>query len=143
VQCTPLHYAVIAGNDVVVETLIHAGADPSARGPGGMTPLHYAFHGNSRINLRVVQHLLHARAGPSARDVNGDTPLYFAMSNDCVDFAILQTPVLLLLQHDASLLNSVIGGYSQRPLEVALCLGGPLYPSENSLSLGSRRRCSF
>jgi ankyrin repeat protein len=90
-----------------------------------MTPLHYAFHGNSRINLRVVRHLLDARAGPSARDVNGDTPLYFAMSNDCVDFAsILQTPVLLLLQHDASLLNSMIGGYSQRPLEVALCLGG-------------------
>ncbi len=39
---TPLHSAVSAGYDLVVERLIGVDADVNARTSGGQTPLHYA-----------------------------------------------------------------------------------------------------
>ena len=118
-QYTALHYAIMEGNDEIVKVLIDAGADVRQTGPGGMTPLHCAFHEGTNANPQVVDHLLIAGASPSFLNDLGDTPLHIAMSNRTDDFMILQQSVRLLLQQDDSLVN-FRNSYEQTPLEVGL-----------------------
>ncbi len=77
---TPLHLGAQVGAGEVVEMLLGAGADPSARteGAGAVAPLHFAAASGS---VRAVVALAAAGAGVDAAEhAWGQTPLIFAAS---------------------------------------------------------------
>ena len=77
---TPLHLAAQVGAGDVVEMLLRARADPSARtdGAGAVTPLHFAAASG---NVRAVEALLAAGVDVNAAEQAwGQTPLIFAAS---------------------------------------------------------------
>jgi hypothetical protein len=69
-----LHFAVMSGNPVVVETLLEAGAPVNPRG-AALTPLHAAV---ARRELGIAMCLLEAGADPLAIDAFGDTAVDWA-----------------------------------------------------------------
>jgi Ankyrin repeats (3 copies)/Ankyrin repeat len=84
----PLHYAVDgipespcwnpAAQEVVVEFLIRAGADPNSADKSGVTPLHRAVRTRCASAVRA---LLLNGAKPRARNGSGSTPLHLAVQN--------------------------------------------------------------
>lgn len=72
---TPLHRAAFFGHEVVIGTLIAAGADPEARNRYGLSALHLAA---LRGHLRIVTHLLGQGADISAQTQGGKTALHLA-----------------------------------------------------------------
>ena len=63
------------GNPTIVQLLLEAGADPSARDDDGLTPLHRGAVNNNPV---VTLHLLAAGADPNAPDNQGYTPLHYS-----------------------------------------------------------------
>eukprot|EP01100_Stratorugosa_tubuloviscum_P010773 TRINITY_DN468_c0_g1_i1.p1 TRINITY_DN468_c0_g1~~TRINITY_DN468_c0_g1_i1.p1 ORF type:complete len:765 (-),score=408.14 TRINITY_DN468_c0_g1_i1:202-2496(-) len=83
-----LHYAVAAGNLIIVELLIQNGANLSAVDSKGWTPLHYAAS-NDRTGCARL--LLNRGAAIDIRDSNGSTPFDVAnLSNSVNVRTILQ-----------------------------------------------------
>ncbi len=93
-QGTPLHVAVVAGREPVVQALIAAGADVNARCRDceATTPLHAAVQ-NDRPE--IAERLLAAGSEVNARDRYGRTPLYRAEQSQ--NSALIQ----LLRRYDA------------------------------------------
>ena len=72
----------------VIEVLLNAGAEVSARDGSGKTPLHAAALWNHR-NVAVVRALIDAGAEVDARNEDGETPLYCAVRSGADEDVIL------------------------------------------------------
>lgn len=72
---TPLHYAVLSGQQDIAEFLLDNGAEISSKGAHGKTPLHLA---TEHEMIDMVQFLCDKAADVSAKDENGETPLHYA-----------------------------------------------------------------
>lgn len=75
---TPLHTAAAAGNEDVVERLLHGGAHLVAKNFAGQSPLHLAAKEGQRD---LVGFLVTRGADPSSCDIVGRSPLYLAAVN--------------------------------------------------------------
>ena len=78
----PLHFAVVLGSPVAVNTLISIGGDVNAQSRLGDTPLHLATEYNP--NPTVITLLLDAGADATARDNEGKTPWDHAQDNEAL-----------------------------------------------------------
>lgn len=85
-----------------VHALLERGADVAAQTPDGLTPLHVAAAGNSR--LAVVELLLERGADVAARDMIGGTPLHWAARRG------RPAAVGLLLERGADVAAQTTGG---------------------------------
>jgi ankyrin repeat protein len=83
---TPLLYAVIGGDGVLVDALMRAGADVNAVAPDGSTPLMKAALWG---HIEIVQALINAGADPRRRDGDGWTALDLAEARHYKDVAEL------------------------------------------------------
>jgi ankyrin repeat protein len=76
---TPLHYAVMCGNEGVeiLKMLLRPWprASPNVRDSGGRTPLHYAAMADNDAAVKI---LLEHYADPTIKDISGKTPLDYA-----------------------------------------------------------------
>eukprot|EP01065_Artemidia_motanka_P016039 TRINITY_DN1976_c1_g1_i1.p1 TRINITY_DN1976_c1_g1~~TRINITY_DN1976_c1_g1_i1.p1 ORF type:complete len:1232 (+),score=334.05 TRINITY_DN1976_c1_g1_i1:228-3698(+) len=72
---TALHAAAVAGSSHCVETLLAAGASPSAATAAGTTPAHFAAASGS---VEALAALLRGGGSPWARDADGSTVLHTA-----------------------------------------------------------------
>ncbi|KAF7976481.1 hypothetical protein HWV62_6755 [Athelia sp. TMB] len=76
---TPLHVALMAKCEYLVDELLHCGAQPGLSRRDGATPLHIAsMHGSER-NMKS---LLSRGVNIDARKVNGDTALHLATKSE-------------------------------------------------------------
>ena len=75
---TVLHSAASESEPAVIEALLAAGADVTARNSSGATPLHHAARDND--NPAVIEALVVAGASLDARLEDGSTPLHTAVS---------------------------------------------------------------
>ncbi|CAI5533857.1 unnamed protein product [Closterium sp. Naga37s-1] len=75
----PLHAAVAAGNEAMVEALLAAGADVDGKDDFGRTPLHYLAASPSP-RLGILSHLLNAGTDYAIRDRSGSMPIHVAMA---------------------------------------------------------------
>ena len=91
-------------NPAVIEALLNAGADLSARDANGRTPLHFAAGMDK--NTAVIETLLNAGADLNARTGNGSTALHFAagMNVNLADSNINLSDIIMLFSEDRSLL---------------------------------------
>jgi ankyrin repeat protein len=90
---TPLHIATDQNNPAMVELLIRAGADVTAKNRFGITPLHSAaLYGNAAI----LERLLKAGADPNTALPEGETALMTAAGNGSVE------AIKVLLAHGGS-----------------------------------------
>jgi ankyrin repeat protein len=75
---TPLHDAVIDGNQEAVNLILASGADINSKDDAGLTPLHYAvIEGEGQI----AEILLDKGANVEAADVSGSSPLQWAANS--------------------------------------------------------------
>jgi ankyrin repeat protein len=72
---TPLHAAILLGNEEAAGLFIAHGADVNARNESRIAALHYAANGGQ---MGIVTELLAKGADVNARDNHGDTPLHNA-----------------------------------------------------------------
>ena len=70
---TPLHWAVILGNENLVRLLLQHNADVNIQDTGGYTPLHQLVKGG---NTNLVRLLLEHNADVNIQDIYGKTPLH-------------------------------------------------------------------
>ena len=70
-----LHLAAAKGLPRAASELLRLGADPSAAGDDGATPMHCACHGGGEALAAVLQILLGAGATRETRDVLGRRPV--------------------------------------------------------------------
>ena len=107
-----IHLASHFGGISTVRSLLDSGADPSATGIHGSTPLHSA---SLEGRIDVARLLLDRGADPSATDTYGSTPLHSASFKGHVDVA------RLLLERGAN--PSVTDTYGSTPLHSASLKG--------------------
>ncbi len=108
---TPLHHAAAFGNSAIMELLIKAGADVTARNGRGATPLHWAVSEEARTRL-----LLEKGAVINGQTDSGRTALYLAASQSNRD-AVLR----LLLEKGAD--PSIATMTGRTPLMAASAAG--------------------
>lgn len=81
---TPLHYAVVLGNEELVKSLLKEGVSVDSKDNAGRTPLHYAAgakanrHRVSKGNVEVARLLLENGADINIADKYGWTPLHYS-----------------------------------------------------------------
>ena len=72
---TPLHFAAIAGNELLFKTLFNKAQDKHPRCADGQTPLHYsAFYGY----LEICAFIMAQSEDKNPKSESGDTPLHLA-----------------------------------------------------------------
>ena len=77
-----VHLAARYGDAAKLSLVLRHGADPTARGDDGMTPLHCAaFHGNAETGYLLVRLLGRSSPALDAHDDYGRTPLYHAIND--------------------------------------------------------------
>lgn len=86
---TPLHLAVITKQPNMVETLLRAGAEPSALDRNGQTALHLCCEYNQRDCLSVVLSLSTLSTCLEIRNYEGLSPLHLAVLQGRKDLARL------------------------------------------------------
>jgi ankyrin repeat protein len=74
---TPLGIALARRNQPLIDTLLHAGADPNK--PFGPLKMHPIQGASASGNLEAVKELLAKGADPNKTDINGGTALHAAM----------------------------------------------------------------
>ena len=73
---TPLHFAVAANSEEIVEILLTTGADPNVRNNAGSTPLHWStLCGSYGMSARLLEH----GAGVRIKNSAWMTPLHCAL----------------------------------------------------------------
>ena len=77
-QWKPIHHAAHGGHVDAVAALLNAGANASATGKIGETPLHSAAASDAAGALTIARYLLRADANVDAADSLGVTPLHLA-----------------------------------------------------------------
>jgi ankyrin repeat protein len=85
---TCLHFAVMAGNAVIVKHLTNSGADINARGDAGSSLIESAVCAG---NMAVVEALVAAGVDVSVANETGDTPLHFAAAcghDECIRWLV-------------------------------------------------------
>lgn len=101
---TPLHFAVLYDQIVIVDFLLDRDTDINAIDSDGMTALHYAcIKGHQNILLLM----LHANADPALADSRGNTPLHLAVDRgheSCVK-ALLYLSEHMRMPVDANVAN--------------------------------------
>ena len=116
---TPLHYAALGDNALLVQGLLDMRADVQARTtatcevsqiPPKATPLHISA---AVGNPRTMQQLLDRTADPEERMFGGLTPMHMCGVSDCVE------GVKLLLERGAVVDRNSYVGDNTRPLEAA------------------------
>jgi len=83
---SPLHYAVVRGNDVVIQTLFRIGVDPNSTDQREWTPLHYAIQAtnkkeqapNEKALESIIWTLLRNGANTEIRGRDGIAPIHRA-----------------------------------------------------------------
>ena len=92
---TPLHLAVITGQDYIVGKLVTAGANPNMPDRNGHTPAHLACQ---RSSLACLEELSKVQGGmdPDLKNFCGFTPLHEAV------FASCKETVKCLVEHGAN-----------------------------------------
>jgi len=73
--CSPLHWAVMTGNEPVVTAILQAGVAITAADKRGQTPLHLAV---IRGDIPIITRLLAAEADPNIATHQGISPLHLA-----------------------------------------------------------------
>lgn len=102
---TALHLAASAGAAKMVQQLLSKGADPNAKGPRGIRPLHVAWP------AEIVEALIEKGADVNAQDDHGNTPLHY------VAWRNIKAVAEVLLQHGAK--PDLTNKANQTPLEFA------------------------
>jgi ankyrin repeat protein len=69
---------VVCGFDEIVEVLLNANADPTARDQQGRTPVHFAA---SCGHISIVESLLQSGGSATTPDNSGYTPIHWAAYN--------------------------------------------------------------
>ncbi len=121
---TPLHVVVAAGPDgprsgpesvEFMNALIAAGADVSAHGKNGLTPLHIAAHSNAPVPS--MRRLIEAGADVNAKDSRDCTPLHLAVDRGWPE------PVQYLVENHANVNaeceDLITGADGLTPLQIA------------------------
>ncbi len=109
---TPLHTAVRAGRNDVVEVLVAHGADVNARSDRGQTPLFCAVAAEGE---QIAEHLIAHGADVNAKDNYGMTPLH------CAAAAGHEEAVRVLLAAGADI--GIKDNEGRSPLDLAKNLG--------------------
>ena len=107
---TPLHYAVLGGNEETVRFLVSRGAQVQASNAFQETPLHWAC---KEGNLSIVRFLLQQNAIPDSKDSKGNTPMHWAAEFD------QEKVVLLLFEYGSPSLRLTKNADSLTPRQVA------------------------
>ena len=109
-ESTPLHYAVIGGNQDTVRYLVARGARVNARNAYGESVLHWACkEGNAKLTRFLLQH----NATPISSDTEGNTPMHWAAEYDC------DQVIQMLVEFGGESSCRVKNEDGQTPLEVA------------------------
>ncbi|MFA6262933.1 MAG: ankyrin repeat domain-containing protein [Candidatus Babeliales bacterium] len=87
-EATPLHYAALRGNSVLVRSLIDGCVEVNVKDHGGLTALHYAA---MMGNTDVVKVLIVAGADVNAQDARGMTPLAWALMGALGKIGLVET----------------------------------------------------
>ncbi len=111
-QLTPLQLAARGTNVAIVETLLNAGADLTARDKNGRSLLYHAVWGG---HLETVRMLLKRGADPKLTDNTGDTALHIAAEKGHLPV------VAILLSH--GVLPDAKNGKGKTPLFAAAAFG--------------------
>ena len=109
-ESSPLHYAILGGNEETVRFLVSRGARVRASNMFNETPLHWAC---KEGNLSVVQFLLQQGAVPDSLDTEGNTPMHWAAEYD------REKVILLLLEYGTHSSRLIENEDDHTPLQVA------------------------
>ncbi|CAI5516991.1 unnamed protein product [Closterium sp. Naga37s-1] len=94
----PLHAAVAAGNEAMVEALLAARADVDGKDDFGRTPLHY-LAASPTPRLGILSNLLNAGTDYAIRDRSDSMPIHVAMAGGHV--AVQEALTAFALEHSA------------------------------------------
>ena len=109
-ESTPLHYAILGGNEETVRYLLSRGALVNAHNIFRETALHWACkEGNPMIVRLLLQH----GAFPNVLDTERNTPLHWAAEYDHKDI------ILLLLENNCEASLHIKNEDGLNPLQVA------------------------
>ncbi|CAN0152190.1 unnamed protein product [Ectocarpus sp. 6 AP-2014] len=108
---TPLHVAVIRGQEAAARVLVLAGADVNAVDHNTDTPLHLAI-GVLGVDARIAQDLLLSGANPKARGFAHDCPIHVAARHGRHD-------VVHALAHKGADLDA-LNGKGMTPISLAV-----------------------
>lgn len=118
---TPLQYAAQNGDLGLAAALIQAHADVDAKGPSGLTAVHFAIgqEEGDAVHLDMLHVLLDGGADPNARDAYGASPMDRATLHGSTD------AVAILLAHGARL-NEPNPASGRAPIGEAAAIGNEL-----------------
>jgi ankyrin repeat protein len=107
---TPLHYAVVGGNEHTVRHLVACGANVNAFNVYRESALHWAC---KEGNTDIISLLLQSKASPNALDSDRNTPMHWAAEYNHGEV------ILLLMKHGGSSSQSITNDEGLTPLQVA------------------------
>ena len=107
---TPLHYAVVGGNEYTVRHLVAKGCDVNAFNVFHESVLHWAC---KEGNTKIIRFLLRNNATPNTLDSEGNTPMHWAAEYNHGKV------IRLLAEYGGLSSQSIRNDEYQTPLQVA------------------------